>query len=57
MAGEYCVQAAVDRPADPSAHGEGEAAGNMVGGGPLSRRGERELDPHTSGVSSELRRG
>jgi hypothetical protein len=51
--GECCVLAAVDRPCDPSACGEGEAAGSMAGG-PLSRGGEREQGPHASGVSSEL---
>jgi hypothetical protein len=51
--GEYCTRVAVDRPAGPSARGEGEAAGIMAWG-PLSRGGEREHGPHTSGVSSEL---
>jgi hypothetical protein len=55
--GEYCTRVADDHPAGPSARGKGEAAGSMAGGGPLSRGGQREHGPHTSGVSSEVRRG
>ncbi len=54
----------VDRPAGPSAPGEGlpppplgrggEAAGSMAGW-VTSQRGEMERVPHTRGVSSEVR--
>ncbi len=45
--GEYCTRVAVDRPYDPSACGEGEAAGSMAGGVPSheEERGSMVLTP------------
>ncbi len=61
--GEYCTRVAVDRPAGPSARGEGEAAGIMAWGpSHEEERGSMVLTPaglaaNWGGVSSELGRG